>query len=657
MKIDPREIARIVEGFPGKLDPSEKARLEKGIQQVAGAWTAEDGSPEELTRFCQNQFLQGEARDRLLLRFEEKLELIRGHFSELSLGLRREMDEDTGELMQVDRLFAEYSPDAHVKEDLFKNKLAFSVLLNFPLKTFEQTLAEGSGWSRLDWAQTRLGQGFAQRVPAEVNQKIARAYAMADDYISSYNILMDHVVGADGKPVFRDGLKLISHWGLRDELKGLYVNPARNLSQQELIYTIMERIISQQIPQSVIGNPRVKWDPQTNLVDGQSAEREPDTRFQKLLQVFQAHRLEDPYYPATPTHIDRRFKLNREIALEDFVALLESVLKAPVSRDMAATIQQRLGRPLRPFDIWYNGFKPRGRLDETELDRIVQEKYPNLEAFQKDLPNVLKKLGFDRQTARFLAEHIEVDPARGAGHAWGPAMRSAKARLRTRVPQGGMNYQGFNVAMHELGHNVEQVFSLYKVDHTLLSGVPNTAFTEGFAFVFQARDLDILGLAKPDRMRETLGDLDQFWATREIAGVGLVDIQVWRWLYDHPAASPAELGDAVTRIAKDVWNAHYASIFGVPDSPILAIYSHMINSGLYLPDYPLGHIIAFQVEDYFKTHKLAKEMERMCAIGSVSPGIWMLQAIGGPISAQPLIQSAEKSLKLLKKSTAGVPQT
>jgi hypothetical protein len=324
---------------------------------------------------------------------------------------------------------------------------------------------------------------------------------------------------------------------------------------------------------------------------------------------------------------------------------------------MAATIQQRLGRPLRPFDIWYNGFKPRGRLDETELDRIVQEKYPNLEAFQKDLPNILKKLGFDRQTARFLAEHIEVDPARGAGHAWGPAMRSAKAHLRTRVPKGGMNYQGFNVAMHELGHNVEQVFSLYKVDHTLLSGVPNTAFTEGFAFVFQARDLDILGLAKPDRMRETLGDLDQFWATREIAGVGLVDIQVWRWLYDHPAASPAELGDAVTRIAKDVWNAHYASIFGVPDSPILAIYSHMINSGLYLPDYPLGHIIAFQVEDYFKTHKLAKEMERMCAIGSVSPGIWMLQAIGGPISALPLIQSAEKSLKSLKKSATGVPRT
>ncbi len=657
MKIEPQEMSRAVQGFAGKLTAGEKARLETGIRQVARAWTAEDGSKEELIKFCQTQFLQGEAKEKLLSRFEEKLELLRGHFGALSLGLRREMDEDTGELMDVDRQFAEFSPDAHMKEDLFQSKLAFSVLLNFPIKTLEQTLAEGASWSRAEWAQTRLAQVFANRVPAEVNQKVAKAYAMADDYISSYNILMDHVVSADGKPMFRDGLKLISHWGLRDELKGLYVNPARNLSQQELIYTIMERIIAQEIPQTVINNPKVKWDPSANTVEGKAASREPDTRFQRLLSIFQAHRLEDPYYPDTPTHIDRRFKLNREIAEPEFVALLESVLKAPISKDVAETIQTRLGRPLRPFDIWYNGFKPRGRLAEPELDRIVGQKYQSLEAFQKDVPNILKKLGFDAKTAKFLAERIEVDPARGAGHAWGPAMRTEKAHLRTRVPKGGMNYQGFNVAMHELGHNVEQVFSLYKVDHTLLAGVPNTAFTEGFAFVFQARDLDILGLSKPDKLRETLGNLDQFWATREIAGVGLVDIQVWRWLYDHPTSSASELRDAVSRIAKEVWNTHYAPIFGVKDSPILAVYSHMINSGLYLPDYPLGHVIAFQVEDYFKTHKLAKEMERMCAIGSVTPNAWMQQAVGGPISAQPLIDSAEKSLEFLKKSTPGLPQT
>ncbi|MFQ6093332.1 MAG: hypothetical protein ACE5OR_11800 [bacterium] len=52
-----------------------------------------------------------------------------------------------------------------------------------------------------------------------------------------------------------------------------------------------------------------------------------------------------------------------------------------------------------------------------------------------------------------------------------------------------MNYKGYNIALHEFGHNVEQVFSLNRVDHTLLRGVPNTAFTEGFAFGLQPRDL------------------------------------------------------------------------------------------------------------------------------------------------------------------------
>ncbi len=125
--------------------------------------------------------------------------------------------------------------------------------------------------------------------------------------------------------------------------------------------------------------------------------------------------------------------------------------------------------------------------------RSVRGRYPNLEAFHQNIPDLLGKLGFDPQTAAFLAATIEVDPARGSGHAWGPFMRTEKAHLRTRVPEHGMNYKGFNVAMHELGHNVEQVFSLYRLDHTLLQGVPNTAFTEGFAFVFQARDLEVLG--------------------------------------------------------------------------------------------------------------------------------------------------------------------
>ena len=145
-----------------------------------------------------------------------------------------------------------------------------------------------------------------------------------------------------------------------------------------------------------------------------------------------------------------------------------------------------------------------------------------------------------------------VDPSRGAGHALQAARRGDYPHLRTRVEKDGMNYKGYNIAVHELGHNVEQVFSLYDVDHTLLAGVPNTAFTEALAFVFQAKDLELLGYPKPDAESERLRVLNDFWQTWEIAGVALVDIAVWHWMYDHPERQPegAARGDHEDRRAR-----------------------------------------------------------------------------------------------------------
>jgi hypothetical protein len=648
MAVSEKDVLGVIGQMHAKFGAKEKKRFTTGVRQVARLWRKGDGSPADFAKFCTTHFVSGKERDLLFERFQSKLELLAGYMNALYLNLRLEMDEDRGPLLPIDSMFAKYSPDAHVVEDLFQAKLAFVVLLNFPIYDLNDLLVNHMKRSRRDWAETRLGQSFAHRVPADVNQKIAQAYAAADNYIYNYNIIMDHVIGPDQKPMFRKDLKLISHWGLRDELKALYADPKKNLAQQEMIQSIMLRIILQEIPEAVINNPKVNWDPISNKVDGKQAKREPDTRFATLLDIFRAHQMEDDYYPTMPSHIDRRFMKYREIPEAEFVGLLESVMNAPASKKIAKLIEKRLGRKLQPFDIWYDGFKSRGQFDERKLDEIVKKKYPNIEAFQKDMPNILISLGFSKKTAEFLSDRIETDPARGAGHAWGPQMRTDKAHLRTRVPKGGMNYKGFNIAMHELGHCVEQVFSIYKVDHTLLEGVPNTAFTEGFAFVFQSRDLDVLGLSKPDEKAEISKVLDTFWATREIAGVGLVDIAVWHWMYKNPKAKPKELREAVIKIAKDVWNKHYAPIFGVKDSPILAIYSHMINSGLYLPDYPLGHIIAFQVEHYFKSHPLAAEMERMCRLGRILPNSWMKKAVGKEISAQPLIKAATKAVGSFK---------
>jgi hypothetical protein len=258
---------------------------------------------------------------------------------------------------------------------------------------------------------------------------------------------------------------------------------------------------------------------------------------------------------------------------------------------------------------------------------------------------MLQKLGFSHERALALADNIIVDPARGSGHAWGSAMRSAKVDLRTRVEKDGMNYKGYNIAVHEMGHNVEQTFSLKYVDHTLLQGVPNTAFTEAFAFVFQGHDLELLGLKNGDPDAEALKMLNEFWGTYEIAGVALVDMAVWHWMYDHPDADAAGLREATLSIAKNIWNKYYAPVFNKKDVPLLAVYSHMIDSFLYLPDYPIGHIIAYQIEDQMKkAGNIGSEFERMATYGNVAPDVWMKNSTGDNISPAAMLAGTERAL-------------
>ena len=86
----------------------------------------------------------------------------------------------------------------------------------------------------------------------------------------------------------------------------------------------------------------------------------------------------------------------------------------------------------------------------------------------------------------------------------------------------------------------------------------------------------------------------------------------------------------------------------IEDQILLAIYSHIIHSGLYSPDYSLGHIISFQIEQYLKDKNLAIEMERMCQLGSITPDAWMKAAVGKPISTEPLIEATAEAVEKMK---------
>ncbi len=263
------------------------------------------------------------------------------------------------------------------------------------------------------------------------------------------------------------------------------------------------------------------------------------------------------------------------------------------------------------------------------------------------MPNILTKLGFTKDKAAYLSDNILVDASRGAGHAWGAQMKGEKARLRSRIGKTGMDYKGYNIAIHEFGHNVEQTFSLNNVPEYMINGVPNTAFTEAMAFVFQQKDLLPLGMSNPNSETEYLNSLDVFWSSYEIMGVALVDMYVWKWLYDNPDATAAELRESVVKISKDVWNKYYADLFGSRDQEILAIYSHMISYPLYLSAYPIGHLIEFQVEQKIQGKPFGAEIERITTIGRVTPKDWMMKAVGEDLSVKPMLSAVDKSLENL----------
>jgi len=636
-------------------------RLSRGLRQIAAYWQAQDGDREVFENFVRANFAADQGSlDALFDRFQRLLEQLDGHMHEIGREFRQQADLDLGPILPLDEISAGYDPGAHIADDFFENKLAFIVLLNFPLTTLDERITEGPKWTRRQWAEVRLAQRFSKRIPAAVQLGIAHAAAEADTYISQYNIWMHHVVSNTGERLFPPRLRLLSHWSLRDEIKASYEDRRNGLAKQRVIQQIMERIITQTIPHVVIDNPAVDWNPFTNKVSPSavsdseapktarnaiSSEPESDRRYAMLLKTFHASRKADPYSPTAPTLMARRFDEDREIPEAQAQAMLEKVVGSPLAARVGNLIQERLGRPLEPFDIWYNGFRQPSRYTEAQLDEIVSKRYPAPQSYQKDIPRLLLKLGFSAQRAQYLADHIVVDPARGAGHAMGAEMRTEKSHLRTRVDKTGMNYKSFNVAAHEMGHNVEQTLSLNDVDYHLLRGVPNTAFTEAFAFIFQGKDLHLLDMDVADPQADALKALNAFWGTYEISGVALVDMAVWHWMYAHPEASPSELKNAVADIAKTIWNRYYARVFEREDVLLLGVYSHMIDAFLYLPDYPIGHMIAHQIEEQMKKAKsIGREFERMAVMGRVTPDVWMKHATGSPVGPEALLSATEKAL-------------
>ncbi len=624
----------------------------RGVGQCASLWRAVDGTQADFEAFVKQWLATTpEARRTLYDKISRALEIFYTQQNQLTIELGRPTVLAEGEPGEIDYLLSSYDAGAHLSDDMFANKLAFITILNFPHFTLEEKNALGPQWSREQWAYARLGDVFTERVPASVSQAVTAARSAGEAYIDTYNIEMGHLLTESGERIFPEGMSLLSHWNLRDELKADYADVPHAREKQEMIYKVMERIVTQEIPAAVVNNPAYDWAPYSNRTwkDGRevSLPSEKDVRYSHMVNQFHAFQELDRWCPAMPTAIVRNFEGSLEISDAEVEALFIRLLTSEQVKRVGELIRQRLGRELRPYDIWYDGFKSRSVIPEDELTAETRRRYPDAEAFKRDMPRLLRNMGFDAAEAQFVADRIVVEGARGSGHAWECMGRTEPARLRTRIGADGMDYKGYNIAVHEFGHNVEMVTDLYHIDYYTLFGVPNTATTEAMAFLFQVRDLQLLGRGK--QKLDDAATLDIFWGMYEIMGVSLVDMYTWRWLYEHPGATAAQLRDAVLAKAKEVWNLYFEPVLGEHDSPLLAIYSHMIDYPLYLPNYPVGHMIHYQIEEHLakcgSDAEFAAELQRIYRQGRLTPQAWMQGAVGAPISVEPILTAVERILK------------
>jgi len=650
--IDKQTIVKVIKSLKEKYGDKNIERMKLGINQAASFWTEKDGSKKDFYDFCISSFVNApDTLDLVFNRLQRNFESIEGHFGKVVLDLNWASQVVGDVPLPCDIMFSGYDPNSNLTNDFFNNKIAFYTIINFPFYSLAEKEAMGEKWTRKEWAYARMGDMFSARIPSDLLMKVSEASAKSSDYIDNYYIYAGNLVDDKGQTSFPKDLRLITHWNLRDEIKSQYAKPD-GLPRQKMIYEVMKRIIDQSIPQSVINSDKYTWDPYKNITFANNQQvtstPEPNTRYQMLLDNFKARKEIDKYSPNYPTFIDRAFDQGLEIPQKQVEELFIKLLSSGTVNKVASLIKSRLGRDLQPFDIWYDGFKSRGTISEDYLNTITKAKYPNEKAFYEDIPNILKKLGFTAEKAAYIQSKVQVDPSRGAGHAAGAYMKGEKAHLRTHITKDGMDYKGYNIAVHEFGHNVEQTTTLYDVDYYMLMSVPNTAFTEAVAFLFQKRDLDLLGLGANDNMKDYMLALDDFWSAYEIMGVSLVDMGVWKWMYEHPEATSDELKLAVISIAKDIWNKYYAGVMGMKDQPILAVYSHMIDNPLYLSAYPIGHLIEFQEDQYMKGKNFADELTRMLLQGRIIPQIWMKGAVGSKISVQAMLDATEEAMKNIK---------
>jgi len=657
------EHRAVLDRLTAHFGKAHHARLASGLARVAQRWTAADGGLEAMEEFCRSHFVTDPRQHRLLLdRLEKAFEEIHGHLYELHRSLRWWTDVRTEDVKAIDDVLATFDPAPDLSEQLYRQKLAFVALLNLDRPDLTTMLHEGAAWSIDRWAEARISQSMGPRIPAELNDLSRRVLHEAQRFVAAFHVPVGGLLDQRGRPVMADPRRaLLAHWLVREEIKSRYSDP-EGVHAQRALARVMGRHIDGSVPKVLMERrpgagpdsgagataADLPWDVFANTLAGQPVQEVMGpVRYEHLLAHRDLAFRFDAHHPEHPTAMARKFELHREVPEPEVIRLMTELLDSPVRHELAAFLRRHLGRPLEPFDVYYD------EIAETrpaaELNAAVRRRFGDEKALEALLPTVLSELGFSRSDAEFLGRHIKVQISRGSGHAMRPALPEFPAWMRTSRLQDELGWDGFDTAMHELGHAVEQVISCHFVPRPSLRGVPNTACTEAFAFLYQSLARRVLGLQDAaEEERSFAIDVVQTMLTAcQIAGPSLLEVRLWHWLYENPTAD-AEAARATTlSIAEELWERFYARDFGRDSNHLLAAYQHMINHPLYLADYTLGHVISHQIRSHLRGRDLASETRRICSIGQVTPDLWMRRAVGGPISVEALTRDTAEALRRL----------
>lgn len=634
---------------------SETERIRKGVSQLARNWRSGDGTEQEFADFCLRYFMSGNTLHSNFRRIVDNLTYMEGMLYKIST-LFHESDyyTDTPKL-EADDYLQRILPGS----DHYSAKFAHYVQLNFPYYTFAEKQRHCREWNREKWAMVCLGDSYAFRHDRFSSNPFTEKANHFKRYMEHYFFSIDRITDKKGKYLYTDEIALHCHRGLRDQIKQEYTAPG-GTSRQELLYAIAENATTGNIPVLFLKDTTTRWNPSAGKLykmengkqkEIKNYETENLHRYTGLLACMKEKMFTDQSYTPQTTTIQRTFDKS-SVSLEKTETLIRNFLADPLLSEIGRIIEKRLGRKLRPYDIWYSGFQEQSAFSAGYLDSLTHSRYPDPQTFRKDLPNLLIKMGIHPQDAHFIGSHISVRPVVSGGYSSQPSLPGDTALLTTMFGKQGLDYKAFRVSMHELGHCICGVFCTNNIDYFRLAGVPCDAITEAFAELFAYKNAEALDLHpfSPEEKQHLL-NLATIWYLLEMGGQTLTEIETWKWLYAHPEATAQELKEAVLHISSTIWNTYFSKIFHIRDQHILSIYNHYITGDLYLYNYFLGNVIMYQLHKTSVSSDLTEELKKACREGCTLTDLWMKKAVSAPVSTESLMQDALKAIEYFNTSS------